>query len=108
MDTERYRTTPVVVKNPKTGQVIKTTEKVFYSIYRDKGFVAVNRETAGDPPVVKTGNGSKRKTERSTTIAGSAAEVAAGLGLDDKATPKKTSMAMDNETETVDDEDANQ
>lgn len=70
----------VICKNPKTGQTLTTTAKVFYSIYIDKGFELVNRGNVEDD-----GRREPTKTasvrEPKSVVVGSAAAVAAALEL---------------------------
>jgi hypothetical protein len=73
----------VTVTNPATGQILVTTQKVFKSIYVDKGFELVDRKNASTP----IGNGGKRvqgevsRRENKSVQASGAADIAAKLGL---------------------------
>lgn len=83
-----YKLDPITVINPATGQILTCTEKLFYSIYREKGFEVVDRDNADKGVAAGSGgskrsNGERRRTEPTSEI-GSAADIAAGLGLDNK------------------------
>lgn len=66
----------VLVRNPKDGQVIQTTRKVWESVYKDKGFELVKRDAKTKPGSTPAGNAGN--------VAGpgtSAADIAARLGV---------------------------
>lgn len=75
----------VTCRNPETGQVLTVGAKVFHSIYIDKGFELVTRDNVetGASGHGRRGNGreSKPKAEPESVQTGSAAGIAAGLGL---------------------------
>jgi hypothetical protein len=75
----------IMVRNPASGQILQTTKKVFHSIYLDKGFEIVTRDNVANG-VTSSGrkSGEKRRSEPAS-VNGSAAAIAAGLGLDQAA-----------------------
>lgn len=72
----------IIVRNPATGQVLKTSEKIFDSIYRDKGFEVVTRDNA-EKGVASSGK--KPKDNGPISVVSSAADMASRLGLEDAA-----------------------
>lgn len=75
---------PVVVRNPATRQVFTTTRKKYEVLYRDKGMEIAGRDNV-DTPIMAAGrrSGEIRRSETPSAI-GSAADIAAGLGLAQK------------------------
>lgn len=74
-------TAPVICRNPASGQIIHTTEKVFGSIYIDKGFERVDANNA-DMPGTRAPAPAKSPREPASVIGRSAADIAKGLGID--------------------------
>jgi hypothetical protein len=68
----------VLVRNPATNQTMTATRKQFDSVYRDKGFELVGRGTDVKPA---TGKPAKSKDPRAGDNIGTAASIAASLGV---------------------------
>lgn len=77
----------VVCKNPKTGQVLTTTAKVFHSIYVDKGFELLSRQNVDhDDREDRPRKNSRSREPRSEELS-SARDIANRLGIDPNAGP---------------------
>lgn len=72
---------PAICRDPASGQIIHTTEKVFGSIYIDKGFERVDASNA-DMPGTRAAAPVKSPREPASVIGRSAADIAKGLGID--------------------------
>ena len=72
---------PVICRVPASGQIIYTTEKVYGSIYADKGFERVDASNA-DMPGTRAPAPVKAPREPASISTGSAAAIAKGLGID--------------------------
>lgn len=94
MTTEHLR--PVVCRNPETGQLIPTTIKVFESIYIDKGFELVDRDNADNGVHRSAAPNKKTAKEPASVQTGSAASIAATLGIG-----SDTGSAADTTTKTA-------
>ena len=85
-------TANVVCRNPKTGQVLSVSAKAFYSVYLNKGFEIANAQNVDAALPAGRRTGEKKRSEP-TSVTGSAADIAAGLGLDNAGDPMTFSKA---------------
>lgn len=69
----------VTCRNPKTGQVMNVSQKLFTAVYINKGFELVDRDNADKPGPARKAAPVKARERISQT--GSAAVVAERLGL---------------------------